>query len=153
MLHIFRISIHDLLPVNYPQQQDLDDLSTECRDRGMDPNPVKCESLYPLLPKNRPITLPDLHLSGEPLPVVHKVKLLGVHIDTSLSWRCHIDTIIKKASKSIFMLIRGKKFSFTQRTLCTIYIWYIRTVLEYAAQVWHAGLTQDQHKALERVQR
>ena len=119
----------------------------------MDPNPVKCESLYPLLPKNRPITLPDLHLGDKPLPVVHQVKLLGINIDTSLSWGCHVEIIIKKASKSIYMLIRARKFHFTQRTMCTIYICYIRTVLEYAAQVWHAGLTQQQHNALERVQR
>ena len=35
----------------------------------------------------------------------------------------------------------------------TLYIWYVRTVLEYAAVVWHAGLSQEQHIALERVQK
>ena len=53
----------------------------------------------------------------------------------------------------MFVLIRAKKFQFSLRTMCTLYIWYIRTVLEYAAQVWHADLTQEQHRSLERVQK
>ena len=153
MLHTFRISIHDLIPVHYPQQRDLNVLSEECIDRGMDPNAEKSEVMYPLLPKNRPIVLPDLLLTGEPLPVVHQVKLLGVHLDSTLTWGLHVNTIIKKASKCIFILIRAKKFRFSVYSMCTLYIWYIRTVLEYAAQVWHAGITQEQRNALERVQK
>ena len=153
MLHIFRISIHDLVPVHYPQQRDLNKLSSECKDRGMETNAGKSEVLYPLLPKNRPIVLPDLQLCGEPLPVVQQVKLLGVHLNNTLTWSCHVDYIIKKASKSIFILIRARRFRFSHHTMCTLYIWYIRTTLEYAAQVWHSGLTQEQHDSLERIQK
>ena len=35
----------------------------------------------------------------------------------------------------------------------TLYSWFIRTSLEYAAPVWHPGLTQTQHYQLERIQK
>ena len=95
----------------------------------METNAGKSEVLYPLLPKNRPIVLPDLQLCGEPLPVVQQVKLLGVHLNNTLTWSCHVDYIIKKASKSIFILIRARRFRFSHHTMCTLYIWYIRTTL------------------------
>ena len=35
----------------------------------------------------------------------------------------------------------------------TLYLWYIRTGLEYAAPVWHPGITAHQRSRLERVQK
>ena len=37
--------------------------------------------------------------------------------------------------------------------LLTIYLGYIRPILEYAAPVWNSGLTRNQCERLERVQR
>ena len=150
--HLFRIDICDRIAVQYPQQASLNTLSLDCTDRGMEPNTSKSEVLYPLLPEKRPLTLPDLQLCGEPLPVVESVKLMGVRLNNQLPWETHVNYIITKACKSIFMLVRAKKLGFSQRTILTLYIWFVRTVLEYAAQVWHSGLTQQQQERIERVQ-
>ena len=101
----------------------------------------------------RPLTLPDLTLNGTSLPVVGDCKLLGVHISSDLKWDLHIQKIIAKANKCIFILIMARKFRFSIPTLITLYQWYVRTTLEYAAPVWHPGLTEHQHTMLERVQR
>ena len=50
-------------------------------------------------------------------------------------------------------MIKAKKFKFSFTTLVTLYSWYVRTALEYAAPVWHPGLTEQQHEQIERVQK
>ena len=51
------------------------------------------------------------------------------------------------------ILHRAKKFRFNIKSLFTLYLWFVRTGLEYAAPVWHSSLTQDQSNRLERVQK
>ena len=101
----------------------------------------------------RPIVLSDLHLCDVSLPVVQQCKLLGVHLSVEMNWNLHVSEIVKKANKCIFIIRRAKQFQFSLRTLVTLYQWYVRTTLEYAAPVWHPGLTERQHEQLERVQR
>ena len=144
-----------LREINFaPLQNNLNLLSKQCKDKNMEPNPIKCEALYSN-PTKRPLVLPDLHLDGTPLPVVHECKLLGVHLNSGLDWKTHTREIIKKANKSIFILIRAKKFGVCIETLMTLYEWYVRTPLEYAAPVWHPvpGLAEYQHSEIERIQR
>ena len=105
------------------------------------------------IPPMRPIVLPDLTLNGTPLPVVHNIKLLGVHMNSKLNWNDHIDFIVSKARRTLFILYRARQFGFSVRTMFTLYLWYIRTGLEYAAPVWHPGITAQQNTRLERIQK
>ena len=135
-------------------QRNLDTFSSEAKGRNMTANPAKCEAFY-IFPAQRkfPVVYPDLNISGTPLPVVTSCKLLGVYIDSDMSWNTHINKIVSKACQCIFILHRAKKFRFTTKSLLTLYTWYIRTGIEYAAPVWHSALTQAQRSRLERVQR
>ena len=47
------------------------------------------------------------------------VKLLGVHIDENLSWKIHVNSIVKKISKANYLLWRhGKKLNiFTKKVI------------------------------------
>ena len=110
--------------------------------------------MYGIPPKRRrPLVLPDLTIDGTPLPVVHQCKLLGVHLNSKLDWSTHVAEITKKAGKCLFILIQARKFGFSHASLITLYQWYVRTALEYAAPVWHPGLTEAQHAKIERVQK
>ena len=60
---------------------------------------------------------------------------------------------ISKVNKCMFILYRAKQFNFKRETLFTLYTWFVRTSLEYAAPVWHSGLTIQQRDRLERVQK
>ena len=133
-------------------QQRLNNLSEQCQEKGMITNPIKCEVLY-VDPGKHPWVFPDLHLTGEPLPVKYEVKLLGVYLNTHLDWTTHIDYLVSKANRTIFILYRARQFDFSISTMLTLYHWYIRTGLEYAAPVWHAGLTEEQSTRLERIQK
>ena len=136
----------------FPMQDDLDSLVEECTDKDMETNPVKSEAMY-MCPVLRPLVFPDLHLNNTPLPVVSECKLLGVHITDNMNWNKHVTEITAKATRCIFILIHARKFQFSVRTLLILYIWYIRTTLEYASPVWHPGLTTQHHQQIERVQK
>ena len=50
-------------------------------------------------------------------------------------------------------MYRARHFGFSIRTMYTLYLWYIRTSLEYASPVWHSSITVQQTNRLERVQK
>ena len=111
MAHLTKI----LEEIVFVIQQDLDTLATECHDKGMETNPVKCEVMHTIFPL-RPITLPDLTLNGVPLPVVHEVKLLGVHLNDRLTWTTHVDHVLNTARKRFYILYQAKKFRFCDKS-------------------------------------
>ena len=59
-------------------------------------------------------------------------------------------TIFQKRFNIIHML---KRHVLCVKDLVTVYVGLIRPLLEYAVPVWHPGLTEKQHYALERIQR
>ena len=68
----------------------------------------------------------------------------------------HISDIIKKrASGRLFMLTTSRRFGLPVEDLKTIYIGLIRPrpLVEYAVPAWHPGLSEQQHAALERIQK
>ena len=74
-------------------------------------------------------------------------------VTSELNWNDHVNYITSKSSKLFFILYRARQFSFSQNVMFTLYSWFIRTSLEYAAPVWHPGLTQAHHHQLERIQK
>ena len=133
-------------------QNHLNELAEDSERVKVTTNPLKCEGMY-INGVRRPLTYPDLQLNGTSLPLVHEVKLLGVFINDQLSWKTHVEHLVSKANKCIFILLRGKQFGFTIKTLQVLYQWYIRTGLEYAAPVWHSSLTKRETLRLERIQK
>ena len=71
--------------------------------------------------------------------------------NSELTWNDHITHIISRASRLLYILYRARQFCFSPNVTFTLYSWYIRTILEYAAPVWHPGLTQAQHNSLEKI--
>ena len=58
----------------------------------------------------------------------------------NLKWDIHINDIICKASGRLFMLTTLRRFGLAIKDLVTIYVGFIRPLLEYAVPVWHPGL-------------
>ena len=141
-----------LYEISYQMQPKLDTLTNGCRDSLMSTNPVKSMVMH-VIPPKRPIVLPDLHLQGTPLPVVTECKLLGVYLNNEMTWHTHVDHILTRARKCFFVLYRASQFSFCRTTLLMLYHWFVRTALEYAAPVWHPGLTVEQTNKIERIQK
>jgi len=79
-------------------------------------------------------------------------KLLGIHLDTNISWSMHINTITSKASKQVYFLKQLKRVGVPQNQLLHFYTSVIRPVLEYAAPVWHHLINRTQAQQLESIQ-
>ena len=70
-----------------------------------------------------------------------------------MSWSEHITYIHGKASKRIYNIIILKRSGVATPDICKVYCACIRSILEYAAPVWHSGLTQEQSHMLENIQK
>ena len=96
---------------------------------------------------------PKLTVSQIELEVVKEMKLLGVVITSNLSWNANTDHITTKASCRLWLLRRLKNLGASQEQLLDVYNKQIRSILEFAAVVWHAGLTNENEIKIERVQK
>ena len=89
----------------------------------------------------------------DPLEVIYNVKLLGVTITSDLSWSAHITNITRRATKNLWVLIRFKNLGGTTDQLSIVYQTRIRTILEFAAPVFHSSLTKEQSSKIEMIQK
>ena len=96
---------------------------------------------------------PEITLEDETLEVVDELKLLGVKVTSDLKWHRNTEYITKKAYSRLWLLRRLKLFGANQTELLDVYYKQVRSVLEFAAVVWHAGLTQINTSDIERVQK
>ena len=75
---------------------------------------------------------------------VEYAKLLGVTLSNDLTWNRHVDCIVKKAAKRVYIcyLYQLKRAGISQLDLVRVYTRVVRPVLEYACPVWHTNLSK-----------
>ena len=74
-------------------------------------------------------------------------------MNNDLKWNTHTKYLTKKGFTRMWILRRLKHNGASESELKDIYIKQIRSALEYAAVVWHAGLTQINTADIERIQK
>ncbi len=104
--------------------------------------------------KTGAMQLPVVMLGGNQLPVDPCPKYLGIKLDTSLSFKDHIDYITDKCSKRLPLLTRlcGQRMGIRCGQALNLYKLTIRPLMDYGSQLW-AGQRQSLIKPLERIQR
>ena len=98
-------------------------------------------------------TIPNIKIDGIDVEQVDHAKLLGVTISHDLSWNKHVENIVKKAGKRLYMLYQLKRAGISQSDLVTVYLSVVRPVLEYACPVWHTNLQQYLSDNIETIQK
>ena len=93
-----------------------------------------------------------LKLNGENVEIVQESKLLGTIIQNDLKWDSNTAHIVRRANARLVLLRKLSEFGAPTGDLKTIYISYIRSVLEQSAVV-HTSLTAENISDLERVQK
>ena len=96
--------------------------------------------------------IPKIKIDGTDIERVNSSKLLGVTFDKDLKWKSHVTTIYKKAARRLYIIVMSKRSGLNQEDLFHIYCTAIRPLLEYACQLWHTSLTQEQHDLIETIQ-
>ena len=71
--------------------------------------------------KNKKITMPSqsIHIGNEEIKRVESTKILGVHIDSKLSWEKHIRCVKNKMSKGAGIIYKVKPL-LNEKTLLTL---------------------------------
>jgi len=102
-------------------------------------------------PANAILPLPNI--ASQTVERVTTHKLLGVHIDSTLSWSTHIEHIIKKATTRLHFLKQLKRSGLSNSHLLHFYITVTRPVLQYPAPMWHKALTKAQSESVGSLQK
>lgn len=76
-----------------------------------------------------------VEINGKSITRVHKVKSLGLSIEEHLTWKDHVDEIVKEISKAIGALKRVRSF-ISVKTALQIYHALIRPCFDYYSSVW-----------------
>ena len=77
-------------------------------------------------------SIPKISIDEYEIERVDHTKVLGVTLSSDLTWNLHIDGIVSKASKRLYMLYQLKRAGIRQEDLVRIYVSVIRPVVEYA---------------------
>ena len=112
----------------------------------------KCKELRIDFKKTRS-SFPPIEVNGEPLEVVEEAKLLGLTITPTLKWNKHVNNIISKSSKRIYLLVQLKRARVPDKDILQFYSSCIRPILEYASTVFHYALPKYLSDEIERVQK
>ena len=94
-------------------------------------------------------TVAGLVNDGNEIDNVQYAKLLGVTISSDLTWNKHVENIVAKDGKRVYVLYQLKRAGIGQHDLVTIYV----SVLEYACPVWHTNLNRHLTESIETVQK
>ena len=98
-------------------------------------------------------SLPYIYMNGNYIERVSQAKVLSVTISSDLSWNAHVDEIISKARKRVYMIYQLKRAGINQNDLIRIYVSVIRPVVEYACPVWHTNLPKYLSNNIEIIQK
>ena len=112
-------------------------------------NPSKNESLLISRQINKPIH-PPLYMQNVQIQEVSSHKHLGLYFSNDCSWHQHIDNIKQKAWFRIHIM-RKLKFKLDRKSLETIYLTFIRPLLEYGDVIWD-NCTQYEKNELDKIQ-
>ena len=118
----------------------------------MELNAKKCKEMIIDFRKNKTI-IPETIIGNQPMPRVKSYKLLGIWLDDDMKWSTNTDYITKKAAKRLYLLRKLKNCGASKDDLKSFYCATIRSIVEYGAQIWHGNLTNEQHNAIERIQK
>ena len=123
-----------------------------CTENNMKINTDKTKEMLINFSKSS-ININPIKFNDTELEQVKNTKLLGVIINNTLSWADHVNYICTKASKRIYFLRLLKRASIPSVEIVNVYCSIIRSLLEYDCEIWHTGLTKQQTKQIEVLQK
>ena len=130
----------------------IDAIHTQSAERRFTLNEDKCKEMRIQFSKTETQCSP-LTINSKELELVRKVKVLGIIISNDLKWNCHVDYVIKKASKRMYFLRQLKRANVSTTDMVNFYCTCIRSVVEYASSVFHYALPKYLSDDIERIQK
>ena len=122
---------------------------------GIDFNPSKCKVLTFSMNKN---TLPkyDRHilLGADRLVNVTSYKYLGLTLNENMKFDQHIETILDKCNKTMYVINKISKSTMFGKNTYSIIYWKMKLLpmIEYGSEIWSTNLSNDQFEEISKFQ-
>ncbi len=100
----------------------------------------------------KPHTIQPVTIKDECIERTSSSKLLGVILNDKLTWHDHVDLICSKASRRLYFITLLKRAGKPEEDQLHVYCSIVRSVLDYASEVWHPGLTKELSDKIEDIQ-
>ena len=139
-------------PRNLRSQSYLSQISTWTENKKMKLNEDKTKIMIFNTTDNYQVTT-RLTVNNVLLDIISETDLLGVVISSDLTWRSNTKLLVQRAYKRIILLHKLFEFAVPEKDLVTIYVLFIRSILEQSCVVWHSAITKEEEVSLERVQK
>jgi hypothetical protein len=118
--------------------EDLSQIEQWCSQNSMKINTTKTKAMFITShAKNKAVLNSDnqIQLANENIEISNSEKLLGVHIDSKLTWHIHVENTLKKCNSLLYLLGRIKYYlSIPMRKL--YFNSYILPHLDYCCTIW-----------------
>ena len=137
---------------NCKTQNYLDKMAKWTEEFQMKLNPIKSKYMIVNFCTNYQFRT-RLVVNNSLLEQVHETRLLGLIIQDDLSWNSNTKSLVKKAYSRMIILRKLIEFEVKIQDMVTIYILFIRSVIEQSSVVWSSSLTVDEMTSLERTQK
>ena len=130
-------------------QSDLNNINKWCNEWQMVLNYDKCEVMH--INDGKDMVHHDFKLGSHTLLYTDYYKYLGVYINKNLKWDKHIDEIVKKGKRTLYV-VRKVLRKAPKNIKQLAYFSLVRPTVEYASSVWDPSNVGEIHK-LEMIQR
>ena len=123
-----------------------------CIEHKMKLNPKNCKDMYVNFMKNLITTMQPISVGNQEVERVGSYMLLGVIISDDLKWNAHIEFVMAKVAKRLYILRLLKCAGVMPEDMLKVYTYNIRLVLEFAVKVWQ-NIPAYLSDAIESIQR
>lgn len=104
-------------------------------------------------------TMDNLMIMNQPIQKIHEnaeegnksFKYVGIHLDENLSWKYHIDHIMNKIRKNLYMINRAKR-NIPQDMKRILYAALIQPHMDYCNAIW-GGARKNITDKIEKIQK
>ena len=134
-------------------QDSVDDVSQWCSHNKMALHNQKTKSMVIATRQKhqlQPLIL-NLTIGSVSIEQVHTHRLLGVIIDDRMNWHCHIDSVLKKMSRNLYLLSK-LWHSVPIEPLLAFFHAHCLSHINYASTIW-SNVDEDYFKKLNRLHR
>ena len=95
--------------------------------------------------------LPQFEIEGTPIELMEQTKLLGVIIDSNLSWTSNTEFIVSRCNSKMWVVRQLKKLGASRSDLIDIFCKQFRNILEFAVLVLNSSLIGEDIAKFERI--
>jgi ribonuclease HI len=137
--------------INIWLKQNLQILSTWCKDWGFQISPTKTQGI--VFTRRRKLLPERLFIGKDPIDFTNNIKYLGVIFDKRLTFTEHIKNVVDRCNKRFNLLkcLAGTSWGTGKKSLLIVYRGLIRSILEYASFIY-TNVSKSAFHKLELIQ-